>query len=113
MKRLFLLLLPLLLSVTASSPLGPRSGRIVGLISVDGLAHYYFDDPKADMPTIRQLAAEGARAERMKASMPTVTWPNHTTLVTGVQPGRHALIGNNYFDRASGKADALLPPPML
>ena len=32
------------------------SDRIVVLISVDGLAHYYMDDPKAELTTIRQLA---------------------------------------------------------
>jgi hypothetical protein len=56
--------------------LEPASDRIVVLISVDGLAHYYLDDPKAEMPTIRELAAEGASASDMKCSMPTVTWPN-------------------------------------
>src|ERR1700744_1888149 len=81
----------------------PASDRIVVLISVDGLAHYYFDDPKAEMPTIRELAAEGARASDMKCSMPTVTWPNHTTLVTGVNPAKHGVIGNNYFDRQTGQ----------
>jgi len=68
------------------------------MISVDGLVAYYLDDPKAEMPTIRALAAEGARASMMKASTPTVTWPNHTTLVTGVTPARHGVIANNYFD---------------
>src|ERR1041385_8126053 len=76
------------------------SDRIVVMISVDGLAADYLDDPKAEMPTIRQLAAEGARASSMKAVTPTVTWPNHTTLVTGVMPARHGVVGNNYFDRA-------------
>lgn len=93
--------------------LEPASDRIVVLISVDGLAHYYFDDPKAEMPTIRQLAAEGARAERMKCSMPTVTWPNHTTLVTGVHPAKHGVIGNNYFDRTKGEIVALIPDPLF
>lgn len=83
------------------------------LISVDGLAHYYFDDPKAEMPTIRQLAAEGARAEKMKCSMPTVTWPNHTTLVTGVHPAKHGVIGNNYFDRTKGEPVPLIPDPLF
>jgi predicted AlkP superfamily pyrophosphatase or phosphodiesterase len=95
------------------SALEPASDRVVVLISVDGLAHYYFDDPKADMPTIRELASEGARAEKMKCSMPTVTWPNHTTLVTGVNPGKHGVIGNSYLDRATGKVIPLLPDPLL
>lgn len=93
--------------------LEPAADRIVVLISVDGLAHYYFDDPKAEMPMIRQMAAEGARAEMMKCSMPTVTWPNHTTLVTGVHPGRHGVIGNNYYDRANGKVVPLIPDPLF
>ena len=85
--------------------------RIVVMISVDGLAAYYFDDPKAEMPAIRALAAAGARAESMKASTPTVTWPNHTTLVTGDNPARHGVIGNNYFDRSTGKPVALISDP--
>jgi predicted AlkP superfamily pyrophosphatase or phosphodiesterase len=87
--------------------------RHVVLISVDGLAHYYFDDPKAPMPFIRSLAAEGARARRMKTSMPTNTWPNHTTLVTGVQPGKHGVIANDYFDREQQKSIPYIPDPIF
>ncbi len=109
MKRPLTFLFALLLSVAARA----ADDRIVVLISVDGLAHYYFDDPKCEMPTIRQLATEGARAKMMKCSMPTVTWPNHTTLVTGVQPAKHGVIGNNYFDRAKGEVIPLIPDPLF
>jgi hypothetical protein len=85
--------------------------RIVVLISVDGLASYYLNDPKAHMPVLRRLAKEGAAAERMKCSMPTVTWPNHTTLVTGVEPGKHGVIANSYWDRAKGAIIPLIPDP--
>src|SRR6185295_11502621 len=91
--------------------LEPPSDRVVVMISVDGLAHYYFDDPKAEMPTIRELAAGGARAEKMKVSMPSVTWPNHTTLVTGTHPAKHGVIGNNYFSRAKNEVVPLIPDP--
>ncbi len=91
----------------------PAKDQHVILVSVDGLAHFYFDDEKAPMPTIRKLAAEGARAKRMKTSLPTVTWPNHTTLVTGVQPGRHGVIGNSFFDRETLKDVTYLPDPVF
>ncbi|MCB1230518.1 MAG: alkaline phosphatase family protein [Verrucomicrobiae bacterium] len=91
----------------------PKSDRHVILVSVDGLASYYFDDPKASMPTIRELAAQGARAKRMVCSYPTVTWPNHTTLVTGVHPGRHGVLGNNFFDRETLKTVPLIPDPLF
>jgi predicted AlkP superfamily pyrophosphatase or phosphodiesterase len=90
-----------------------ENDRHVILISLDGLAHYYFDDPKAPMPTIRKLAAEGSRAKRMKTSMPTNTWPNHTTLVTGVQPGKHGVIANDYFDRKEQKSVPYIPDPIF
>ncbi|MDB6137538.1 MAG: phnA [Verrucomicrobiaceae bacterium] len=110
----------LLLSLGASAAilssaraLQPASERIVVLISVDGMAQYYLDDPKAEIPNIRRLAAEGGRAEMMKASMPTVTWPNHTTLVTGVNPSKHGVIGNSYFDREKLTVVPLLPDPLF
>src|SRR3954471_11297697 len=111
------LLIPLVFAVLAAAlPMrlaAAENDRHVILISVDGLAHYYFDDPKAPMPTIRKLAAEGARAKRMKTSLPTNTWPNHTTLVTGVQPGKHGVIGNDYFDRVQQKSIPYIPDPIF
>jgi predicted AlkP superfamily pyrophosphatase or phosphodiesterase len=90
-----------------------NSDRIVVMISVDGLAGYYLDDPQAQMPTLRELAAAGARAASMKVSTPSVTWPNHTTLVTGVTPARHGVVGNNYFDRGTGQKVTLISDPVF
>src|ERR1700759_2951247 len=101
--------------VAFNTPLtaAPNPDHVVVMISVDGLAAYYLDDPKADMPTLRKLATEGARASMMKAVAPTVTWPNHTTLVTGDYPARHGVLGNNYYDRASGKKVVLISDPVF
>jgi len=90
----------------------PQSDRCVVLVSIDGLANFYLDDPKAQMPTIRRLAREGARAQGMVCCFPTVTWPSHTTMVTGVSPARHGMIGNSYLDRQTGKPVALLGDPV-
>jgi predicted AlkP superfamily pyrophosphatase or phosphodiesterase len=105
------LLLALLATGCAKTP--PVPPRAVVMISLDGLAGFYHDDPKAQMPTLRQLAAQGASSGSMKASNPTVTWPNHTTLVTGVTPARHGVVGNNYLDRATGKPVVLIGDPVL
>lgn len=91
----------------------PAAERHVILISLDGMAHYYFDDPKAQLPTLRKLAAEGARAKKMLCSFPTVTWPNHTTLVTGVTPAKHGMISNGIFDRAEQKNITYLCDPLF
>jgi predicted AlkP superfamily pyrophosphatase or phosphodiesterase len=96
-----------------AAPAGADTNHIVVMISVDGLAAFYFDDPKAEMPTIHALAVAGAHASMMKSVTPTVTWPNHTTLVTGVYPARHGVVGNNYLDRATGQRVVLIGDPVL
>jgi predicted AlkP superfamily pyrophosphatase or phosphodiesterase len=111
------LILPLILSTfftaAARAETNADSANTVVLVSIDGLAAYYFDDPRAEMPNIRALAAAGARAKSMKAVAPSVTWPNHTTLVTGVPPQIHGVVGNNFFDREQGKQVTLIFDPFL
>src|SRR4051812_18080203 len=72
---------------------------IVVLISLDGVAAFYFNDSKAEMPNLHALASQGAYAKSMESVIPTVTWPNHVTLVTGVTPSAHGVVGNDFFDR--------------
>jgi predicted AlkP superfamily pyrophosphatase or phosphodiesterase len=83
------------------------------LVSIDGWAHHYFDDPRCHMPTVKKLAAEGVRARRMQCSFPTVTWTNHTTLVTGVSPGKHGVLSNDYWSREEWKKIPLIPDPIF
>lgn len=97
-------------SLAAVDP--PQAKSAVIMISLDGLAGFYLDDPKADMPTLRAMAQQGARAKSMKASTPSVTWPNHTTLVTGDNPARHGVVGNNYLDRKTRKSVTLIGDPI-
>ncbi|MDB6027851.1 MAG: Type phosphodiesterase/nucleotide pyrophosphatase [Verrucomicrobiales bacterium] len=91
----------------------PAQAPMVVILTVDGLAAHYFRDPKANMPTLHKLAENGAVADGMKASLPTLTWPNHTTLVTGVSPGKHGVFGNNYWDRNTEKNVDLLADPVF
>ena len=76
----------------------------VVLITIDGFAAYLLDDPQLSAPTIRQLIADGAVAEGMRVTNPAVTWPNHTTLITGVRADRHSCLINGVLQRgAPGK----------
>lgn len=74
--------------------------RHVVLISVDGLPAYLLDDPSAPLPNIRRLAEQGVAAEGMTVSNPSVTWPNHTSLVTGVRPEKHGVLFNGVLEKA-------------
>lgn len=77
----------------------PAKERHVVVICVDGLPAALFDDPVASMPTIRGLAAKGVRAKGMIVSNPSVTWPNHTSLTTGVRPEKHGVLFNGVLER--------------
>ncbi len=70
------------------------TNRHVILITIDGLSASALSDPKAPLPTLRKLAADGAVAEGLRVSNPSVTWPNHTTLVTGVHADKHSMLFN-------------------
>ena len=68
------------------------------LISLDGFPAFALDDPKLPAPTLRRLMRDGASAI-MTTVNPTVTWPNHTTMVTGVRADEHGLLANGTIMR--------------
>ena len=80
----------------AAAPDAPR----VLLISVDGLKPSSYTDPvlAARTPNLRRLAQEGVWAEGVVGVTPTVTYPSHTTLITGVDPARHGVYDNRILD---------------
>jgi predicted AlkP superfamily pyrophosphatase or phosphodiesterase len=71
------------------------------MISVDGLKPEYVLDADARglrLPYLRSLISQGAYAEGVVGVWPTVTYPSHTTLVTGVSPAEHGILANLEFD---------------
>lgn len=85
--------------------------RHVVVICVDGLAAYLLDDPKASLPTIRRLAREGAVVDGgMRVSNPSVTWPNHTSMVTGVRPEKHGVLANGMLIRGAAGSPVVVAP---
>src|SRR5690606_5622930 len=70
------------------------------LISIDGFRADYLQ--RGATPVLAQLAAEGASGP-MKPSFPSVTFPNHYTLVTGLHPDHHGIVGNNMVDAELGR----------
>jgi predicted AlkP superfamily pyrophosphatase or phosphodiesterase len=73
--------------------------RKVVVISLDGFPAGALGDPALPIPTLRSLMKTGAQAKRMTTVNPTVTWPNHTSMVTGVYPPQHGLFVNGTLVR--------------
>jgi predicted AlkP superfamily pyrophosphatase or phosphodiesterase len=74
------------------------------LISLDGFRADYLD--RGLTPTLAALAHDGVRAEAMKPSFPTLTFPNHYTLVTGLYPDHHGIVANKFSDPVTKKTFA-------
>ncbi len=75
-----------------------QAARPVILISIDGFRADYLD--RGATPNLKALAEGGARAERMRPSFPSLTFPNHYTLVTGKTPDHHGIVANTFEDPA-------------
>jgi len=56
------------------------------------------DEHGARIPSLRRFLTEGSYAQGVEGVVPTVTYPSHTTLVTGVWPAKHGILGNTVFD---------------
>src|SRR5579862_7277078 len=67
------------------------------MISADGFRYDYAQKYKADH--LLALAGEGVKAESMIPSFPSVTFPNHYSIVTGLYPSHSGLVINNFYDR--------------
>ena len=71
------------------------------LISIDGLKPEYVLDADAHglkIPSLRRFLKEGAYSTGVHGVVPTVTYPSHTTIITGVAPARHGIYANTTFD---------------
>jgi predicted AlkP superfamily pyrophosphatase or phosphodiesterase len=98
-RRLFVQLLTTVLMAIALIQLGHAAPVL--MISIDGLKPEYITQADAHgmkLPYLRTLLRNGTYAEGVVGIWPTVTYPSHTTLVTGVWPAEHGIYNNLEFD---------------
>ncbi len=90
----------LLIPALCSSILAQPAPRAVLMISIDGMRPDYVTAPEhhLNIPNLRQMLETGAYADGVRGVLPTVTYPSHTTLITGVWPSKHGIWNNVAFD---------------
>ncbi|GAB1595307.1 alkaline phosphatase family protein [Lysobacter claricitrinus] len=86
------------LTPQSTAPAGPPVATI--LISIDGFRASAMQH--GHTPTLDSLARNGVRAEYMRPSYPSLTFPNHYTLVTGLRPDHHGIVHNTMDDAQLG-----------
>ena len=83
----------------AAQPAGPIRHAIV--VTVDGLKPESYLAPEAHglrIPVLQRLVADGASSDGARSVFPSVTYPAHTSIATGVAPARHGIVANRAFD---------------
>lgn len=71
------------------------------MISIDGLKPEYITQAGVHglkIPFLRTLMSKGTYADGVSGVFPTITYPSHTTLITGVWPAEHGILSNLEFD---------------
>ncbi|MBT2187985.1 alkaline phosphatase family protein [Sphingobium nicotianae] len=86
--------------VLAATPVA-ASAEPVLMISIDGLRPgdvIEADKRGLKLPNLRRFLTDGAYAQGVNGVLPTLTYPSHTTLLTGVGPAKHGIYSNTTFD---------------
>jgi predicted AlkP superfamily pyrophosphatase or phosphodiesterase len=102
-RRSFIVAIYLLLALICAAGTPPPPPHLI-LISIDGLVPDYYVKPDRlglRVPHLRRMCREGAYSRGVIGVYPTVTYPSHTTLVTGAKPADHGIIANTVFDDPS------------
>ncbi|MFI8379490.1 alkaline phosphatase family protein [Leeuwenhoekiella sp. NPDC079379] len=70
----------------------------VVLISIDGFRPEFYKESKWPVPNIKTFAESGVTANGVRGVFPSVTYPSHTTLITGALPATHGIYYNSPFE---------------
>lgn len=98
LRCLALLSLPLVVTAPGTAMASGRAVDHVVLISLDGLRPEFYLDERWPAPMLQQMRREGAYATGVRSVFPSVTYPAHTTLITGVAPAVHGIAYNSPFE---------------
>jgi len=70
------------------------SAQHVVLVSIDGFRPEFYKDPQWGMVNLRQAMELGSYSDGVRSVFPTVTYPSHTTIISGVKPLKHGIYYN-------------------
>lgn len=92
-----LIILFIVNEVRAQTDVSPRADHLI-LISVDGFRPDFYQHERWPAPMLQQMAREGVQSDGVRGIFPTVTYPSHTTMVTGAFPNKHEIYFNSKFN---------------
>lgn len=79
-------------------PTTPSGRRSLLVISMDGFRANYMQSHAQFLPNIRGFFREGVKSKGIRPSFPSLTFPNHYTIATGLYPSAHGIIANSFIN---------------
>ncbi|UOE47496.1 ectonucleotide pyrophosphatase/phosphodiesterase [Mucilaginibacter sp. SMC90] len=93
-KKLSIVVLALF--ITAGQLMAQTAKHVI-FVTIDGFRPDFYLDSGWQTPNLHALMQDGAYAKGVNSVFPSMTYPSHTTIVTGVQPAKHGIFYNNIF----------------
>ena len=90
---------------SSNKPKPQKLSSYVVLVSIDGLQPDYIINPdayKLRIPNLRSMRVMGAYAQGVESVYPSLSYPAHATIATGMLPADHGILSDHLFDEASG-----------
>lgn len=97
MKKIVLFTALFLLGITCFC----QEKQYVVVLSMDGFRWDY--DSLASTPNLDKIAKKGVKSRGLQPCFPTLTFPNHYSMATGLYPDNHGLIANRFYNKKLGK----------
>ncbi|TKC65543.1 alkaline phosphatase family protein [Pedobacter hiemivivus] len=94
MKTNFIKRLLLLNMIVLTMPAFSQTSKHVILISIDGFRPDFYLDKSWPAPNLQSMMRNGAHSKGVRGIFPSVTYPSHTTLITGAFPAHHGITYN-------------------
>ncbi len=97
-KNIFLLFALVMIIVQYGRAQEENLTQHVVLVSVDGFRPNFYLEDKWPTPNLKKMVREGAAANGVRGVFPSVTYPSHTTIITGSFPAEHGVYYNSPFE---------------
>lgn len=101
-NKILFILFTILLSPIMSFYVFSQPVKHVVLISIDGFRPEFYKDSSWPAPNLQQRMTQGVYADYVQSVFPSITYPSHTTIITGAMPGRHGIVHNNIPEGNTG-----------
>ncbi|OAQ40353.1 hypothetical protein A5893_05210 [Pedobacter psychrophilus] len=98
MKHILLIFAGSLLAIQSYA----QQNKHVLLVSVDGLRPEFYLEKGWDTPNLKSLMESGIYANGINSVFPSVTYPAHTTIITGAYPDKHGIFYNVPIGSSNG-----------